>query len=714
MLPKAVAVAMAVALCALVVIMLGAPGSLSRAVAATGTLGSRYGAVDSHFKLHNGSTMDRELSDLAAAGVKSLRFDFAWADLEPARDAWNFAQADLAVAKAQSYGIQVLGILGACPTWANGNRPFNYPPTDIEAWKNYVSNVCTRYKGQVTAWEIWNEENIHGFWLPSPDANAYVALVKQTTPQIRAADPAATVVMGGVAGLDPNYLDNCFKAGVADYVDAVAYHPYPEALTFMNYTPQESNCRYIVSWLRWLISTYTTKPIQIWLTEFGWTSCQVDEQTQASYTMRTMINYAGLAVDRVFYFNLYDEHNSSTDPESNYGLLANNFRRKPVYGYYDTFCHIFGGSVSIDTTSVSFSCSSPNSLEAHCFKLEGGDLAIGVWKSDDKADSVNVTVKNPGYAQSLTVNPLTGQEQPTAGAVRGSDGKITISGLAVGKDPVVLRLKIPATQGNITATVTGSAGSPVQGCRVEAYDQVSGALRATATTDASGHCRVSEVPAGLYRLRFDDTSGSYGDEFYHDSSTIGSAVSVNVAGGENIVVTEDLEPAAPKPPSPVLASVNPTSGRAGTVVSVKGSGFGSSRGGSLVYFGSTKATSYVSWSNSLVKVKVPSSASKAVAVKVVTAAGTSNSKSFKVTPKISALSSRMVSAGSWVTVAGAGFGGSRGGSYVKFGSQKSTICANWTKTKFKVKVPSGVSGSVTVRAVIMSAGSSNGVTCKVN
>ena len=97
MLPKAVAVAMAVALCALVVIMLGAPGSLSRAVAATGTLGSRYGAVDSHFKLHSGSTMDREPADLSAAGVKSLRFDFAWADLEPARGAWNFAQVDQAV-----------------------------------------------------------------------------------------------------------------------------------------------------------------------------------------------------------------------------------------------------------------------------------------------------------------------------------------------------------------------------------------------------------------------------------------------------------------------------------------------------------------------------------------------------------------------------------------------------------------------------------------
>lgn len=79
--------------------------------------------------------------------------------------------------------------------------------------------------------------------------------------------------MGGVAGLDPNYLDSCLKAGVADYVDAIAYHPYPETLQFLNYAPQEWNCRYIVSWLRNLISTYTTKPLKIWLTELGWATC---------------------------------------------------------------------------------------------------------------------------------------------------------------------------------------------------------------------------------------------------------------------------------------------------------------------------------------------------------------------------------------------------------------------------------------------------------
>ena len=526
MLPKAVAVAMAVALCALVVIMLGAPGSLSRAVAATGTLGSRYGAVDSHFKLHNGSTMDRELSDLAAAGVKSLRFDFAWADLEPARDAWNFAQADLAVAKAQSYGIQVLGILGACPTWANGNRPFNYPPTDIEAWKNYVSNVCTRYKGQVTAWEIWNEENIHGFWLPSPDANAYVALVKQTTPQIRAADPAATVVMGGVAGLDPNYLDNCFKAGVADYVDAVAYHPYPEALTFMNYTPQESNCRYIVSWLRWLISTYTTKPIQIWLTEFGWTSCTgtppgVSEATQAAYLLRSMVSYGGCQVDRVYWYNAWDGAQNPADSESNYGLLANDFTKKPAYSYYKTFLNVFGQATSEVTGVTSVTCSAPGSLEAHSFALQDGGMAMAVWKADDLADTATVTVNNATYGDPAKVDPLTGVAQAAAGVTR-DPHKITIAGVALGKEPVIFRL--PESLGGVGApkivslapasgpvgmevTLSGSSFGATRGTSYVSFGTVQ-AIAYTLWSDTSVKCNVPAGASGAVQVTVTTPAGT--------------------------------------------------------------------------------------------------------------------------------------------------------------------------------------------------------------
>jgi len=520
-LPKAVAVVMAIGLCSLVVIMMGAPGSLTRAVAATGTIGSRYGVVDSHFKLHSGSTMDRELSDLAAAGVKSLRFDLAWPDLEPQRGTWVWAAADLAVEKAQAYGIDVLGIIGASPPWANGNMFFSYPPTDIAAWQDYVTNVCTRYRGKVKAWEIWNEENIHGFWMPSPDANAYVALVKQTTPQIRAADPSATVVMGGVAGLDPNYIDNCFKAGIADYVDAIAYHPYPETFQFGNFTPQESNCRYIVSWLRWLISTYTTKPMQIWLTELGWTTCYVDEQTKASYMMRTLVNYAGMGVDKVFYYNLYDEHYSTTDPESNYGLLANDFTKKPAYSYYKTFLNVFGQATSEVTGVTSVTCSAPGSLEAHSFALQDGGMAMAVWKADDLADMATVTVNNATYGDPAKVDPLTGVAQAAAGVTR-DPHKITIAGVALGKEPVIFRL--PESLGGVGApkivslapasgpvgmevTLSGSSFGATRGTSYVSFGTVQ-AIAYTLWSDTSVKCNVPAGASGAVQVTVTTPAGT--------------------------------------------------------------------------------------------------------------------------------------------------------------------------------------------------------------
>ena len=419
--------------------------------AAETTLKARYGVAQSHFMHASDTNKNRQVAEAADAGLGWMRFHLAWPDLEPTRGSWSWAKADAAVAKAESAGIKVLGILGACPTWANGGLPFNYPPTDIAAWKNYVSTVCTRYRGRVAAWEVWNEENIHGFWMPQPDAAAFSALVKETTPAIRAADPDAKVVLGGVAGLDPTFLDNCLAAGVADYVDAIAYHPYPEALTFLNYTPQEANCRYIVNWLRWLISSRTSKPLEIWITEFGWTTTTVDEGTQASYLLRSLINYAGTSVDMVFSYNLWDESYSSYDPEANYGLLANDFSEKPACGYYRTFLDVFGNAVSKTTTAATFTCSEAGTLEAHSFNLADGGLAIAVWKSNDVNDTATVKVQNASYGDPVTVNPLTGAGQATPGVTRDATGKITISNLAVGKDPVIIRLNVPGMVPSVPA-----------------------------------------------------------------------------------------------------------------------------------------------------------------------------------------------------------------------------------------------------------------------
>jgi outer membrane protein assembly factor BamB len=58
--------------------------------------------------------------------------------------------------------------------------------------------------------------------------------------------------------------------------------------------------------------------------------------------------------------------------------------------------------------------------------------------------------------------------------------------------------------------------------------------------------------------------------------------------------------------SPYVQTMTPTTGPAGTLVTLTGFGFGATRGTSYVQFGSVQATSYSSWSNTQIKVYVPS------------------------------------------------------------------------------------------------------------
>lgn len=87
-----------------------------------------------------------------------------------------------------------------------------------------------------------------------------------------------------------------------------------------------------------------------------------------------------------------------------------------------------------------------------------------------------------------------------------------------------------------------------------------------------------------------------------------------------------------KPPKATITSLSPSTGSAGDTVTINGKDFLNSRGGSTscVMFGSVKATNYVSWSNTRIKVKVPAGVSGTVPVTARTTAGTSNVRNFKV------------------------------------------------------------------------------------
>jgi hypothetical protein len=82
---------------------------------------------------------------------------------------------------------------------------------------------------------------------------------------------------------------------------------------------------------------------------------------------------------------------------------------------------------------------------------------------------------------------------------------------------------------------------------------------------------------------------------------------------------------------PIISTVNPTSGRCGSIVTITGYGFGSfSSGYTVVYFGGVRSISYPMWTKRKIQARVPQNARGTVYVVVKTAGGTSWGKSFKV------------------------------------------------------------------------------------
>src|SRR5205814_518941 len=135
-------------------------------------------------------------------------------------------------------------------------------------------------------------------------------------------------------------------------------------------------------------------------------------------------------------------------------------------------------------------------------------------------------------------------------------------------------------------------------------------------------------------------------------------------------------------PAPSITSLNPTSGVAGTSVTIAGANFGATQGTSTVTFSGTAAVP-TSWSATSIVVPVPAGATTGNVVVTVTVGGVaSNGVSFTVTvpaPSITSLNPTSGLVGTSVTVTGTNFGASQGTSTVKFNGTAATP-TSWSAT----------------------------------
>ena len=197
---------------------------------------------------------------MKAAGVNWVRLHDAgteyigWYHLEPEKGKWVFR--DASIQRYRDGKIKIFGTLQTAPLWASsykdsGKKEFNgyfdryWTVEDWDGWANYVKTVCTRYKGVIDGYYIWNEpdpsngvlflhdgylEGEHRYILTKTDGAKNQArlcevaskVAKEIDPKIRISGP--NIYTRGVASkfnqalIDDGAYNNCDFADYHNYV----------------------------------------------------------------------------------------------------------------------------------------------------------------------------------------------------------------------------------------------------------------------------------------------------------------------------------------------------------------------------------------------------------------------------------------------------------------------------------------------------------------
>ena len=176
-------------------------------------------------------------------GLRWARIQSGWARTETEKGVYHFEWLDSIVDNLVERGVEPwICLCYGNPVYTPHAAPVfgavGCPPVETEeertAWKNYVTAVVNRYKGRVRWFEVWNEPDMKYSWKHSWDVEAHVPnpveygkFCADTADAVHAANPDAKVIGMAIAHpYDLTYLSTAMQQGLADKIDAVAFHVY--------------------------------------------------------------------------------------------------------------------------------------------------------------------------------------------------------------------------------------------------------------------------------------------------------------------------------------------------------------------------------------------------------------------------------------------------------------------------------------------------------
>jgi polysaccharide biosynthesis protein PslG len=314
--------------------------------------------------------VERALDMLQEAGIGRVRLNWSWKDFQKVPGPFTFERFDVVARLANEHGIELLPILLGIPQWAStapdelkaergDMSPVDrYRPVDLTGWLTYVSTVVERYDSdgtddapgspRINAWEVWNEPNLSFYWPPEPNVQEYATMLAATHDAIKAADPSANVVLGGLSGSGVNaegtgFLQQLYDLGGGANFDVLSMHRYVY--------PNGENMgllRESLEAARAEMDANGDADKPLWLTEIGWSDAPeawglptAAQEDIAAWL--TEVYTTPLPADAIFWYSLRNQ-DIDEQVEHNFGLLERDFTPKPAWEAYRAVAQACGAS----------------------------------------------------------------------------------------------------------------------------------------------------------------------------------------------------------------------------------------------------------------------------------------------------------------------------------------------------------------------------------
>ena len=198
------------------------------------------------------------------SGVYWVRINaFNWAGIQPTEQNppvynWN-AVDEQSLVDAENRGLQVIATIRFAPSWAQKEPPYycsSIKQDKFDEFAQFVKELVLRYSQppyNIKYWELGNEpdvdpelippNSVYGCWGDDQDdyygGGYYAEMLKVIYPVIKAADPSAQVLIGGLLlNCDPTnpppgnsckpakFFEGILRNGGGNYFDIVNFHGY--------------------------------------------------------------------------------------------------------------------------------------------------------------------------------------------------------------------------------------------------------------------------------------------------------------------------------------------------------------------------------------------------------------------------------------------------------------------------------------------------------